>query len=647
MALGQSPATQRAATLRFTMQTDINAIRRTRREFQTFLEMSDAFERAQQLSGQTARLVAAGAKVEAEAVQTLNREFASMRNEAMQAEIANEALEQGLEETANSADIAAQKLSALTRQTRGFQDAESSISGLVRGVGRIPGVDPGSAILVAELAGAPRDLARLSESLGSMREQARAAFSAISGFGGLGLIGAIGALAAASLLATRRQERFIEQLNATIEGQQIYFDVIQEGTRASIAVQQAQNQIELDAALAKRDDAARQQQEAQLALQGQGRLASGAAQIPLLGPGITNITNPDLADALSAFNRFGKVFDEQQVEVERFLRTQESLTNALNSNEVAINSENENRKLLNAQLAEQLQQENEAAVARKQAFADAQPGLQRQRVSDFVGGVSSFFGNLAGGVGGALTGVGEGVTDLAGQRQKITDQIADIQFASSQRLARIGEALDAKRVEAAIRLAQKLETARRAFDERRLKAQENFQAAMSRLTRTFNRANLNSIAERDALANFLARQQREDAAADQQEQAARQLTQQKRTERERERIIRQGNTNTLRVALQSAQRQTSLEVQRARQNIAAKQQELQVLSIFRQRGLQEVGGFVQGALGLLSRLGSVSATQTVRSGTTSTQQVKNIVDKQIEQTFFPQPLAGSSAGTPF
>jgi len=632
------------------MSTDINAIRRTRREFQTFLELSDAFARAQQLSGLSTQLVAAGAKEEAAAVNRLNSEFSALRNEILQADTANDQLSVGLEKTADSADVAARRLSEMTRQTRSFQDAESSISGLVRGAGRIPGVDPGAAILVAELAGAPRDLARLSEALGSMKDQARAAASAI-GIAGFGLIAAIAALGVAALIGGRRVNRLTEQLEASIERQQEYFALIAEGTTASI--QQQRNALQLELELAQKEQeradtafaAAREQirggPAAAFLPDVVGREIAGLQLLPILGDVFAGLDG-SVARNIAEFNTATEALNKANDEITRIGTSLHSTREALDSSEVAINSENENRKQLNIQLGEQLRLENEAAVARKQAFADAQPGIQRERRERFGAGIANFASNLFGGIGDTLSGAGEGVTDIANRGQAIRDKITDIQFASAQRLARIDQTLNDKRAEAAIRLNQKLETASRASNERRLKVQENFQAALLRIQRRFARSFLNAVGERDSLGALMAEQQRDDALAEQQEQASRQLSQQKRSEAERERIIHQSNQNTLRVALQSAQRQASLEVQRARQNIAAKQQELQVLSIFRQRGTQEIAGFVSNALGLLSRLGSVAGTQTTRGGTTttSTKQVNNQIDARIVK------LISGGAGTP-
>ncbi len=636
MVLGSSAATSRAVNLLFTMELDRNSLRKAQRGVAIFKKDLEQFERVQQ---ENVRSLDTQEKAQAQ----VNREVAKAAAEFGILSVQQENASKGLLKTANAADVAASSLRAATRQSRAFADSEQAIRGLSRTAGLVPGVDPRAGMLAAELASLPREFTRLSASLKALPSQARAAAASI-GVTGLGLGLAIAALAAAALIGARRMEKFKQEFTAVLEGQARYFELVKTGTIASISLQRDATRIELETAQAKKDSFERDLAEVQSRIDAADRVnlvQSLSRDIPIAGDVAGRIRPSvvkDTGERQAAQEQLERVNDE----IRNLTATLESTERALVSGAVLFNSLDENQKALNRAREQELVLINESRIASVAARAakererdilfalrEEEERLAATRKRDF---------NRANEQRREAERAAEAkkqfdlLSRAAQKFAQIQQRIADIQARVSERLAQIAQRAADKRAEIAIRLEQNLRTAAIAGAEARLKIAERFQDARQRLTRTFNRALFNATAERDALAAFLAGQQRDDSEADARQSADRALEQQKRAEAERVRIIRQGNANALRTTALAALRQSQAAVAAARRQISIQNRSLaiqtQTLAVFAVQGTQLVQSFVRNSLGALSALASAAG-----AGGGGSANLNNAIDKRIEQTF--------------
>jgi len=678
MALGSSASTKRASTLAFIAEVDRNSLRKTLRGFGDLRKSVDQFARAEIESARVANQLNRTNAEQKTGVSRLSNEFDELRREMLQASDAADKLDSSLDQAARQ-----RKLSgvagggSLRADIGGIGDVETAGRAIGGGLGAAGFTQADRAIATfSELPATIEAVGQLKQALGKDMKLAFDSLKNSIGGAGLGLIGATVALAAAYALASRATAKAKQALAEELEARNEFARIIRtqtseqiqdrlqeiaieqeiseaQRTRAEEALKASERQTEslgflgegivrlsdavnisdstLDALQAEFDRTSEatskltvEQNVLTEALEAQARAARDVSHdFSELGPEFKAAVQDMLGDAFESNDEavafaqsilatgkdlFGNAVDQDiidQLTVARGAdleaRAAERDAIKLSTNSIAIlrrQREEETEAVLHAQQKRDLARRNQAA-------REAEAAKQAEQSFNIFQAAAEKFA-------------------------KLQQQIVQIQQAASAKLAQIASALAAKRAEAAIKFEQALETAAIAGAEARLRIQETLQDAQRRLMRTFNRANLNSIGERDALANLMARQQRDDSEDDAQQAASRASEQQRRAEVERLRIIRQGNANALRTMAQAAQRQAQLAIQAAQTQIAIRQQQMQaetaIMAQFAVSGVRSIQQFVAGALGALGALAGAA-------GGAGSSSLNSQIDDRIERTF--------------
>lgn len=180
-------------------------------------------------------------------------------------------------------------------------------------------------------------------------------------------------------------------------------------------------------------------------------------------------------------------------------------------------------------------------------------------------------------------------TELA---RSLSDDVAKIRTDRDAKIADIRADLAAKELEAERTRAEALTEARDKAQAEREDQEVQHQDNLRRIISRANSTIANAVANRDALAAFMAQQQRDEELEEEQKANAKRVKEIQKREGEQLKVIEKRYSDQLRTAQQAAQRAISLEVQKAQAEIALRGQaynaELQQLqsALFAQYGLQ-------------------------------------------------------------
>jgi hypothetical protein len=176
--------------------------------------------------------------------------------------------------------------------------------------------------------------------------------------------------------------------------------------------------------------------------------------------------------------------------------------------------------------------------------------------------------------------------------QSLRDDVAKIRTDRDAKIADIRADLAAKELEAERTRAEALTEARDKAQAEREDQEAQHQDNLRRIITRANSTIANAVANRDALAAFMAQQQRDEELEEEQKANAKRVKEIQKREGEQLKVIEKRYSDQLRTAQQAAQRAITLEVQKAQAEIALRGQaynaELQQLqsALFAQYGLQ-------------------------------------------------------------
>ncbi len=662
-------ANKKTAPLTFKAETDRNSLRRTLRGFADLEKGVDQFKRAEIESARVSQQLSRSNAEQKTGVSRLANEFDELRGEMLQAADAAERLDTSLDQAARQRKISGVAGgSSLRADIGGIGDVETAGRAIGGGLGALGFTQADRAIAVfSELPATIEAVGQLKQAIGKDMKLAFDALKNSIGGAGLGLIGATVALAAAYALASSATAKQKEAKDGELEARNEFARIVRTQTSEQIQERLAEIAVEQEIIQAQKQRAAFALANAQAAREAQGILLQDAIQLA----DALNISDAAL-DALKieaerTANEVGKLATEAEVlgealgspilaarelsaqfgeagpafkaELKKLLKDgllgstidprefdflrqlalglaepaegqieiADRLKAALGADTLARTLEADVIQVANRQLEISRENRDLEKRAARQAEEEATAAAAKQAAKNF---------NIA--------------QSAAKKFAKLQEEISKIQEATSVKLVQIASALAAKRIEAAIKLEQSLETARRVFAERRLKIQETFQDALFRAQRQFSRSQQTAVGERDALAAHNAAL----AASDQQEDANRQrdtaLRDQRRAEVERLRILRQSLDRQLRTQAAAAARQIRTAIQAAQAQIAIRQQQMQaetaIMAQFAVSGVRSVQLFVAGALGALGALASAA-------GGAGSSSLNNVIDNRIEQTF--------------
>lgn len=174
----------------------------------------------------------------------------------------------------------------------------------------------------------------------------------------------------------------------------------------------------------------------------------------------------------------------------------------------------------------------------------------------------------------------------------LREDVAKINSDRDKRIADIRADLADKELEAERTRAEALTEARDKAQAEREDQEAQHQDNLRRIITRANTTIANAVANRDALAAFMAQQQRDDELEEEQKANAKRIKEISKREAEQLKVIEKRYSDQLRTAQQAAQRAISLEVQKAQAEITLRGQaynaELQQLqsALFAQYGLQ-------------------------------------------------------------
>ncbi len=628
MALGSSGATKRASTLQFIAEVDRNSLRKTLRGFGDLRKSVDQFARAEIESARVAQQLNRSNAEQKTGVSRLSNEFDELRLEMLQAADAAEKLDSSLDQAARQRKISGVAGgSSLRADIGGIGDVETAGRAIGGGLGALGFSQADRAIaVVSELPATIEAVGQLKQAIGKDMKLAFDALKNSIGGAGLGLIGATVALGVAYALASKATAKRTAAITTELQERQKIFALEATQTRAQILDRLNQLAVERDIAVQQRERAAAAVEDARQFAANQNIFLRNAIK---LGDQL-NISD-------SAIEALRAELERTSTEANRLTIEHENLTEALNSEAVAVNTLNETAKQANREREAELKAINENTIAKQQqhvitqALAEEEARLHDVRKRDFnraseqrreAEAAKEFAKNF-------------NIFQAAAEKfAKLQEEISKIQAATAEKIAAIQSRLNEQRIEAQRKFAEDLATAQRAFAERRLKIQETFQDALFRIQRQFSRSQQTAVGERDALAAHNAAL----AASDQQEDANRQrdtaLRDQGRAEVERLRILRQSLDRQLRTQAAAAARQIRTAIQAAQAQIAIRQQQMQaetaIMAQFAVSGVRSVQLFVAGALGALGALASAAGGGSGGGGSAN---LNNAIDRRIETTF--------------
>jgi hypothetical protein len=160
-------------------------------------------------------------------------------------------------------------------------------------------------------------------------------------------------------------------------------------------------------------------------------------------------------------------------------------------------------------------------------------------------------------------------TELA---RSLSDDVAKIRTDRDAKIADIRADLAAKELEAERTRAEALTEARDKAQAEREDQEAQHQDNLRRIISRANSTIANAVANRDALAAFMAAQQRDEELAEEQKANAKRVKEIQKREGEALKVIEKRYSDQLRTAQQAAQRAISLEVQKAQAEIALRGQ---------------------------------------------------------------------------
>lgn len=176
--------------------------------------------------------------------------------------------------------------------------------------------------------------------------------------------------------------------------------------------------------------------------------------------------------------------------------------------------------------------------------------------------------------------------------QSLREDVAKINSDRDKKIADIRADLADKELEAERTRAEALTEARDKAQAEREDQEAQHQDNLRRIITRANTTIANAVANRDALAAFMAQQQRDDELEEEQKANAKRIKEISKREAEQLKVIEKRYSDQLRTAQQAAQRAITLEVQKAQAEITLRGQaynaELQQLqsALFAQYGLQ-------------------------------------------------------------